>query len=164
MLEVILSLPSTLRPATPTPGWAEQAGHLLRTVLQMDEADETSAAPSAIQTRLEAKLDLTLQLLADWKRQISPPPEPAPLTLSANLIMGQGACRSAAGSTMALDLFVDARAPLPLTLFGQLSAAGPAGWALQLGAFPDELEHAWNQFLFRHHRAWLRNTRGNPSV
>lgn len=149
-----------LRPGPPAPGARDAAERLLRDLAMIedrrtDEADG-SGAPDPALRRLEAKLDLTLQLLAAALPQLS---GPAPqlvrigsrgLRVATNPALPDAAVlRWQPGEGLPLCL------ELPLTRLAR--DATHDWWAFD--ALPEALDDALARHLFRLHRREVANQR-----
>jgi len=149
-----------LRPGPPAPGARDAAERLLRDLAMIedrrtDEADGTGASDPALR-RLEAKLDLTLQLLAAALPQLS---GPAPRLVR----IGIRGLRVATDPTLpdAAVLRWQPGEGLPLCLELPLTRlahnATHDWWAFD--ALPDALADALARHLFRLHRREVANQR-----
>ncbi|GAB3738664.1 hypothetical protein GCM10028794_21630 [Silanimonas algicola] len=154
-----LSARVRIAPGAPPAGSVETAERLLRDLAMMEErrgeADEAAHPPDPALRRLEAKLDLTLQLLAQALPALAPPPARA-VRLSA-----RGLCIEASEADAAI-------ADVPATLAWQPGDGLPLLAHLPVRRVAREGARSWWAFeplepavadllerhVFRLHRRW----------
>lgn len=149
-----------IQPGPPPAGSAEGAERLLRDLAMMEErrgeSDDPAHPPDPALRRLEAKLDLTLQLLAQALPALAPPP-PRAVRFSARGVRIEGSPQEPALPEGPATLVWQPGEGLPLLahlpirrLAGQRHATWWAFDALE-PATADLLE----RHVFRLHRRWL---------
>ncbi len=131
---------------------------VLQVLNQMEGHPAREPQTEAGLTRLEAKLDLTLHLLAQTLHP-DPPPAPARLSLSATGCMLKGDTTWPPGTELRLALHPSPALPLPLELPCTVTLAASGRLELQWRQMPEAVQEAWEQWLFRQHRRWVQGQR-----
>jgi hypothetical protein len=153
-----------LLPAPLPPGALDAAERLLRDLAMAEERrgeseDATQPADPALR-RLEAKLDLTLQLLAQALPGLAGPP-PRPIRMSAVGVRFEGSTGVTAASGSLAVLAWQPSDGLPLTLHLPVSclaqAAGRSWWRFE--PLPLGLADLLERHVFRLHRRELAANR-----
>lgn len=101
--------------------------------------------------RLEAKLDLGLQLLAQLLGNQTALPPTQSLLLSAQALAWRDPNPPPADD-LHLELFIDARIPQPLQLKGRLDRQDGDYWIVRFCAVPDAVQDGLDRAVFRWHR------------
>ena len=110
--------------------------------------------------RVEAKLDLVLQLLRRMLEQHQNPPPAASLRLAPLEVAWPVKVDMEMNSTVQLDIYLDPRLPQPVYLCGHV-VTNEAGWVIVTLHHPDEsAAEAWQRWLFRQHRHQIAKIRG----
>lgn len=113
--------------------------------------------------RLEAKLDLVVQLLRRLLEQQQEPPPMLPLRLAPTELAWPAQAALDLGSAIELVIYLDPRLPQPVYLCGQVTS-NEAGWVIVSLQHPDEsATEAWQRWLFRQHRQQVAKLRGQGS-
>ncbi|MFN3594488.1 MAG: PilZ domain-containing protein [Thiobacillaceae bacterium] len=125
---------------------------LLRVLNLMQPQAPREAGAEALTTRLEAKLDLALHLLARLIGGGTPAPAPAAITLSAEgcRLPAKGPLQTA--EPCLVQLYPESSLPLPLELPAVVTASAGVMAALSWLDMPETVREAWEQWLFRQHR------------
>ncbi|MBS4096578.1 MAG: PilZ domain-containing protein [Sulfuricella sp.] len=149
-------------------GWMFTNAVLLRALATMDaqpterDVDPNGDADRKLE-RLEAKLDLALNLLAQLIARDAPKPEACPATLSATAIEWFSSKIPATGN-LVITLYLDPRLPQPLQLPAQVLESAPAeGGHRTLAEFHhlDEETQEWlERMVFRRHRRHIQALHG----
>lgn len=125
------------------------------TVAAEKDHDVSPAAGKALE-RLEAKVDLSLSLLAATLRGNTRMPPPTPVTLSAAAVEWTDGQPPAAGSQIAVTLYMAGNLPLPLRLPGQVvkveAGAGGVRVRAQIMHLSAEVQSWLERTVFRYHR------------
>lgn len=125
------------------------------------EADSNVASVKALE-RVEAKLDLTLSLLARLLAEQTELPPALPVTLGASRLAWRAPGRStvAVGAGLLLQLYLSPRLPEPLRLWTRLSGMQAEGeqthYTAELLQSDAEFEEWLTRTLFRYHRRALQ--------
>jgi|GEM_PF-1005486 len=138
---------------------------LLSAINQMESSNELTAslasnepggAEQARMARMEAKLDLTLYLLA---RVLHPhtSAQPRPVRLSPEAIQWQDDTPPPPDSEIVLEFQPSPALPLALRLSAIAQTAQDGQARAVLSALPEALADAWHQFVFRRHRQAIRD-------
>jgi hypothetical protein len=149
-----------LQPGPPPAGSAEAAERLLRDLAMIEErrgdAEDASHPTDPALRRLEAKLDLTLQLLAQALPSLAPP-APRPVRLSARGLRLDAAAGDADLGTGPATLAWQPGDGLPLLAFLPVRCLAVDGahswWAFE--ALEPALADLLERHVFRLHRRWL---------
>ncbi|MEW5943452.1 MAG: PilZ domain-containing protein [Pseudomonadota bacterium] len=116
--------------------------------------------------RLEAKVDLTLNLLTLLLRQQLSPPLPRPATLSADSIEWIGEEAPPAGSEVAISVWISPKLPQPLVLPAAITAAEPQPGGFRIRAALTHLSPEacdWlERTIFRYHRRAIHQAQPRP--
>lgn len=141
-----------------------EATLLLNAINQMESSNELTAslannesgsAEQARMARMEAKLDLTLYLLA----RVLHPPTPAqahPTRFSPQQIQWQDDAPPPPGRDIVLEFQPSQALPLALRLPAVVETVQDGMVNAVLPALPEALADAWHQFVFRRHRQGIR--------
>lgn len=110
--------------------------------------------------RLEAKLDLALDLLSGLIAQHTPQPETRSISLSANAIAWVGSDAPSPGQTLLISLFISPRLPQPLRLPARVRASTAAAGGMRTVAEFTHLDESTRDWLertvFRNHRRFIQ--------
>ncbi len=157
-------MPLSWRPAAPDEGGGEaarrEAALLLAAINQMEAGHETEPGPESRRLdRLEAKLDLALNLLA---RALEPgaPPGSRAVRLGAEEVSWEDPQPPAEGVPLVLEMRPSEILPLTLKLPAVALAPGPGRGRAALAGLSDSLDDALVQFVFRRHRQAIRARAG----
>ncbi len=142
----------------------------LRVMLAVDEhhaahtADDTPFGHEV--ARLDSKLDLLLQLVAQLLARHSPPAERVPVRLGARSIEWEAAQVPAQGNRVLIEVYPNPKFPCPLVLSGRVQATrpAPAGQSVTV-AFEhlgDAVREELEKFIFRAHRRHIAHARRTP--
>lgn len=134
-----------------------EAALLLNAINQMEGMHELepSGTENRRMERLEAKLDLTLYLLA---RTLEPGTAPAglPVTLAPDRVEWPDPAPPAEGAQLVLELRPSEVLPLTLRLPALALAPLPGVARVAFGAMDSALEDSLHQYVFRRHRQAIR--------
>lgn len=106
--------------------------------------------------RLEAKVDLLLQLVGELMRKQQPALPSVEVTLSAHEVCWDSATPLAVGSEGALTLFLSSRLHWPLTLPVHITRAQSGKVHAKLIHLSEEVQEWLERTLFRYHRRALQ--------
>jgi len=110
--------------------------------------------------RVEAKLDLALNMLFTLLAQHTPKPETCPVTLSASTIEWVCGGVAPAKGGIVISLFIDPRLPQPLLLPANvresLSVAGGTRIVADFTHLSEEVEEGLERTVFRNHRRHIQ--------
>lgn len=109
--------------------------------------------------RLEAKLDLVLDLLGHLLRRDTVLPVPSPVRLSASALEWTGSDLPDTGTSIVLEVYLDERYPRPLRLFAQVAAVTQDRCLARFSLSDDVMRDALEKFIFRHHRRSIAHRR-----
>lgn len=110
--------------------------------------------------RVEAKLDLALNLLALGFHDQHPRPQPRPVTLWAEGCSLGTAQDVQPGEAMVIALYLATTLALPLKLAASVVATHDGETELHWLAMPEAVQTGWEQWLFRQHRRMVQGQRG----
>lgn len=114
--------------------------------------------------RLESKLNLILELMADWLRRQGDLPPVLPVRFNARGIAWESADLPPRGSLLRLQLYVCATFPKPLVLHGRVlrHESGPHGDAavVDFDGLSSGLVDGLERLVFRRHRREVAQLRG----
>ena len=114
--------------------------------------------------RLEAKLDLALNLLSNLLAQNTPKPETCPVTLSASTIEWVSRSAAPAKGSIVISLFIDPRMPQPLMLPASVRESDAATGGTRIVAdfthLSEEVKDSLERAVFRHHRRHIQAMHG----
>lgn len=117
---------------------------------------DPAGGDAARMTRLEAKVDLVLHLLARALER-APAPAVTRVWLSTEEIAWKEAHPPAPGTALVLDMQASAALPLTLRLPVRALPAAPGQARARLETMSEPLSEAWHQFIFRRHRQAIRD-------
>lgn len=101
--------------------------------------------------RLEAKIDLGLQMLGQLLNTNSPLPAAQDVLLSAQALAWRTATPPTA-TELLLQLFIDSRVPQPLQLKARLDGQQDDYWVARFVEVPEALQDGLDRAVFRWHR------------
>lgn len=101
--------------------------------------------------RLEAKIDLGLQMLGQLLKTNSPLPAPQDILFSAQAIAWRSTTPPPA-TDLHLQLFIDSRIPQPLQLKGRQDGQQGDYWVARFVDVPEALQDGLDRAVFRWHR------------
>jgi len=118
-----------------------------------DAGDEESASGLDL-LRLDAKLNLLLELMQRMAARDREPPARRPLRVNAHgVALAADASAPAIGSTVAVCIHLDACRAMPLELPARVVALSEPGWVLLAFIEPGPaMEEALDRLVFRYHR------------
>jgi len=132
----------------------------METPLTEQEA-EVGSAMAKILDRLEAKLNLAVDLLSQLTASQTPLPATHPVTLSAEAIEWIAPDGPAADREITLSLFLDPRLPQPLQLPARVATrvALPEGIRTfaEFAHLSDEVRDWLERTVFRYHRRYIQS-------
>jgi hypothetical protein len=102
--------------------------------------------------RLEAKLDLSLYLLAQALSGGRRPPPPSALTLMADGVRFRAATPPPMEANLLLHLYSAAGLPVPVQLPARVVEVDANQVQVRWLSIPEPAREAWEQWLFRQHR------------
>lgn len=152
--------------------WMHSNAVLLRALATMEapagERDiESTAENDKRLERLEAKLDLTLDLLAKLMARDTPKPPACPATVSATAIEWTSSAAPACGTGM-ITLYIDPRLPQPLRLPAWVAESALTNDGHRTVAeflHLDEDTGEWlERTVFRRHRRHIQAVRGKKEA
>ena len=115
--------------------------------------------------RVEAKLDLALNLLSHLLAQHAPKPETCPVTLSASTIEWVSHGAAPARGNIVLSLFINPRLPQPLLLPANVrESVAVAGGTRIIADFThlnEEVKDSLERTVFRNHRRHIQAMHDN---
>jgi len=149
-----------IQPGSPTAGSGDAAERLLRDLAMMEdrrgESDDAAHPPDPALRRLEAKLDLTLQLLAQALPALAPLPLRA-VRLSARGLRIDASAADAKVADAVATLVWQPGEGLPLLAYLPVRRLARQGdtvwWAFEL--LEPALANLFERHVFRLHRRWL---------
>ena len=110
--------------------------------------------------RVEAKLDLALNLLSNLLAQHTPKPESCPVTLSASTIEWVSHGAPPAKGSIVISLFINPRLPQPLLLPASVretrAAAGGTHIVADFTHLSEEVKDSLERTVFRNHRRHIQ--------
>lgn len=110
--------------------------------------------------RVEAKLDLALNMLCRLLAQHTPKPETCPVTLSASTIEWISSATPPAKGSIVISLFIDPRLPQPLLLPANVRESGAAAGGTRIVAdfthLSEEVQENLERAVFRNHRRHIQ--------
>jgi len=130
---------------------------LLSALNQMEASHDTEPAATDQRRleRIEAKLDLALDLLARTLRPDPPNPSQT-LRLSPEVAAWADPAPPAEGARLVLEICLVSTLPLTLRLPAIALAAADGEARAQFDTLPEALREALHQFVFRRHRQAIR--------
>ncbi|MEK6662565.1 MAG: PilZ domain-containing protein [Pseudomonadota bacterium] len=123
--------------------------------LESHEEKDTSATGEHAAGRLEAKVDLLLQLVGELMRKQQPAPPRVEVTLGAHEVVWDAASPIAAGSEGVLTLFLSPRLHWPLALPVHVTGTQGTKVHAKLIHLSEEVQEWLERTLFRYHRRAL---------
>lgn len=115
--------------------------------------------------RVEAKLDLALNLLSSFLAQHAPKPETCPVTLGASAIEWLDRSKTPASGSIILSLYITPSLPQPLMLpaFVRESVAQPDGTRIvaEFTDLSEEVRDSLERTVFRNHRRYVQAMHGS---
>lgn len=138
--------------------WLGEAAFLLAALNQMESAHEleSSGGDNRRLDRLEAKLDLVLHLLTRALDTAPSPPRQA-ITLTPEGAEWATATPPAAGAAVTLEVRLFEMFPITLRLPTRALPAGDGRARVAFDRYPENLDNALYQFVFRRHRQAIRS-------
>lgn len=128
--------------------------------------DEPTASPHAEDSergqellRLEAKLDLALDLIGQLLRREVALPAKTAVRLAATGIDWDGAELPRPGEHVEVEVFLDERYPRPLLLHAEVTAVAAGRVHARFTLVDSELQDELEKFIFRHHRRSIAHRR-----
>lgn len=109
--------------------------------------------------RLEAKLDLILDLLGQVLQRDTVMPACTAVRLSASGIEWAGTALPKAGEQVDIEVFLDERYPRPLRLSAEVIGVVHSQCHARLAIGDSEVRDALEKFIFRHHRRSIAQRR-----
>lgn len=110
--------------------------------------------------RVEAKLDLALNLLSNLLAQHIPKSEICPVTLSASMIEWVSRAAAPAKGGIVISLFIDPRLPQPLLLPANVRESEATTAGVRIAAdfthLSEEVEESLERTVFRNHRRHIQ--------
>jgi hypothetical protein len=110
--------------------------------------------------RVEAKLDLALNLLSNLLAQHTPKPETCPVTLSASTIEWVSHGAAPAKGSIVISLFINPRLPQPLLLPASVREIGAVAGGTRIVAdfthLSEEVQESLERTVFRNHRRYIQ--------
>ena len=150
-----------------TEQWQHDAVALLRALAVIEapiaEADrDISSAAGKAMERLEAKVDMALNLIMQLTRQQRELPEPHPVILRAGTLEWTGASAPETGQLILLSLHLSPKLPqpllLPATVAGVARQENGANIRAKFIALNQEMEEWLERTLFRFHRRSIQQS------
>lgn len=141
--------------------WMHSDAALLHALATMettvsDPEGEMTGAQGKTLERLEAKLDLTLDLLAKLMFKSAPHPPSASVTLSAVAIEWQTPRPPAVGDNILIKLYLKPTLPLPVSLPARVIGVEAGEYESRVGAefvsLSEEVQDWMERTVFRYHR------------
>ena len=160
-LSCTCAMPLAWHPAQPDTSERQrlmrEAALLLGALNQMESAHdlESGTTEGRRLERIEAKLDLALNLLARTLEPGSPPP-PREVLLSPEFVEWEEARAPSGGTSLILELRPSEALPLTLRLPAVASDSPPGRARAHLESLSEALDEALYQFVFRRHRQAIR--------
>lgn len=140
---------------------------VLRTVLSLEEvggehSDESAGSAQEL-VRLEAKINLMLNLVGQLLASQSAIPPKASVCLGAQSLEWSGAKVPGPGQWVLVEIYLHPSYPLPLRLIGLAEAPSgnlnsPAA-AITFSGLSDAVQDALEKLIFRHHRRAIAQAR-----
>ncbi len=109
--------------------------------------------------RLEAKLDLILDLLGQVLQRDTVMPACTAVRLSASGIEWAGTALPKVGEQVDIEVFLDERYPRPLRLSAEVTGVARGQCHARLAIDDGEVRDALEKFIFRHHRRSIAQRR-----
>lgn len=140
---------------------------VLRTLALVEEHDETQSedAERAELHRLEAKLDLTLELLSDLVSMKRGHVPRRAVRFNSRGLCWQSETAPAVGSLLLVDCFVQPAWPIPLKLLARVRSSDAAGGAHKVCTSLEQLDSGVRDWLeklvFRRHRRAIARRRAS---
>jgi hypothetical protein len=141
--------------------WMHSDAVLLHALSTMEAAvsdpeGELAGARGKALERVEAKLDLALDLLAKLLFKSSPRPFSADVVLSASSLQWRTPHPPAAGEQVLIKLYLKPSLPLPITLPARITDVAPGDMDARVQAefvsLSDEVQDWLERTVFRYHR------------
>ncbi|GAB4356777.1 MAG: hypothetical protein Kow006_24100 [Gammaproteobacteria bacterium] len=140
---------------------------VLRTVLSLEEVgsehSEEGAGSNQELVRIEAKINLVLNLVGQLLAAQSTIPAKVPVVLSADALEWSGARLPAAEQPVLLELYLHPSYPRPLRLVGISRPAGTASdrpnCRVEFRGLGEPAQEVLEKLIFRHHRRAVAQAR-----
>ncbi len=140
---------------------------VLRTVLSLEEIgtehSEEGSGSSQELTRIEAKLNLTLNLVGQLLSAQSTIPPKVTATLSADSLEWSGGKLPSEGQALLLEIYLHPSYPRPLRLVGMTSKGsaqeGAATCRVVFEGLSEAVQDVLEKLIFRHHRRAIAQAR-----
>lgn len=128
-----------------------------------DPADDGHAQSSQELSRLEAKVNLLLNMVGQLLSQNIALPEAVPLRISADRLQWNSRHPAKTGAQLSVELYLAPRYPSALTLFGMVEKVTnrDGGYLIDMTYInmSEGLRNALEKMIFRHHRRRIAHAR-----